>query len=88
MEKPNNLYYADAISDAIVDAINRTIEQMKQKDGITDPMQLLAGVLLGFMSLQRTMPKIATAIPSIKRLFDAIEEVRTDLRHHFESRIW
>lgn len=56
---------ADRVSDRIVDMWN---EELTTKQ--TDPIQLLAGFLLAFMALERTMPVLRPA--SLRKLADAV----------------
>lgn len=51
---------ADRISDGIIDIANRELDAMRAA-GTVDPFQLLAGQLLGLLSLARTMPPVRPA---------------------------
>lgn len=68
--------YADRLSDQIVTATNRTLEQMKD-DGQIEPLQLLMGVCLGFMALMKTLPS-GPRPASLKQLQKAVQAVLLD----------
>jgi hypothetical protein len=82
MTKP--WHYADQLSDAIVDATNHTLLQMREH-GKVEPLMLLAGHLMGFMALLKTLPpEIREAYPpSLVHLQEAVNEVRDDLARHY-----
>ena len=63
---------ADEISDRIVDLINQRTVEMKERNEL-QPLQLLAGQLLGLMSTFRTMPPFGQPLPLIE-LQDAVTE--------------
>lgn len=67
---------ADRISDAIVDLINAELKAMRDEDRV-DGLQLLAGQLLAFCALHRTMPAVMPKTLKVAR--DAIQACLADM---------
>lgn len=51
---PRDWHVADELSDRIVDALNDARQKVVRGEG--SPLDLLMGVLLGLMALERTIP--------------------------------
>ena len=72
----NKWIIADRISDRIVVIVDDELEEMKGKENI-EPLQLFAGQLLAFKTLERTMPVIRPKV--VNRLFSCVDEVLKEL---------
>lgn len=70
---------ADAISDRIIDLMNDEVEKMKTAGDI-QPLQLLAGQLLGLVGFMRTAPQLSRP-PSFNAVGQAAMDCLNDLMH-------
>jgi hypothetical protein len=63
---------ADRISDRIVEIINDELHRMRTRDKI-EPLQLIAGQLLAFCALERTMPPPGLRPAALQVCMDSIK---------------